>query len=177
MFRSVAATNVVLVVLLMAPTAASAQVSTIAAAPHSTDSATIAALEQRIENALLSRNAAFLDSVYAPTFRFKHSTGNLETRASRMAALRRPAAPDAPGRMLERTVDSLEVEVHGNVALTTGRIHIRRAGGDPRWQNYTIRYVRVYAKTPGSGGRWQLVTHHSTSDAQGAPPPFPPRIE
>ena len=80
-------------------------------------------------------------------------------------------APDAPGRTITRDVDSVEVEVHGNVALTTGRIHVVREGGVTRWQNYTIRYVRLYARQ-GKAARWLLVTHHSTSDTQGAPPPL-----
>jgi ketosteroid isomerase-like protein len=84
-------------------------------------------------------------------------------------------APKATGRTLERTVDSLDVEVHGDIALTTGRIHIRAESANPHWRDYTIRYVRIYAKARDRGGRWQLVTHHSTSDAQGAPLPVPPR--
>jgi hypothetical protein len=137
----------------------------------SRDSAAIAQLEHRIEAAVVHRDAAFLDSVYAPTFRFKHSTGDLETRAQRLSSLRKPQAPDAPGRTLSRDVDSLEVEVHGNIALTTGRIHVVRDGGDPHWRNYTIRYARMYAR-PAVGSPWMLVTHHSTSDAQGPPPPI-----
>jgi imidazolonepropionase-like amidohydrolase len=129
-------------------------------------------LEQRIETAMVHRDAAYLDSVYAPTFRFKHATGDIETRAQRLASLRAPKAPDAPGRTLSREVDSLDVEVHGNVALTTGRIHVVRNGGDPHLQNYTIRYARIYARSSAESS-WKLVTHHSTSDAQqGAPPPF-----
>lgn len=144
-------------------------------AARSVDSASIATLEQRVERAVMAKDAAFLDSIYAPSFRFKHSTGNVETRAQRMADLRRPVAPNATGRTLERTVDSLEVEVHGDIALTTGRIHIRAESANPHWRDYTIRYVRIYARTRDSGGRWQLVTHHSTSDAQGAPAPLAPR--
>ncbi|HEU4994166.1 MAG TPA: nuclear transport factor 2 family protein [Gemmatimonadaceae bacterium] len=132
------------------------------------DSATIAALERRIENALVKRDAPLLDSAYAPSFRFKHSTGTLETREQRMANVRSPMPADAPGRFIARDVDSLEVEVHGNMALTTGRIHVVRDGGDPRWRDYTVRYVRLYARN--AAGRWQLVTHHSTSDSQGPPP-------
>lgn len=133
------------------------------------DSATIAALEQRIEDAVTRRDAAFLDEVYAPTFRFKHSTGSMETRAQRMASLRREVPPDAPGRFIARVVDSLDVEVHGNVALTTGRIHVRRDGGEPRWRDYTVRYARIYQRS-GPRGRWLLLTHHSTAETQGAPP-------
>jgi len=129
----------------------------------------IALLEQRIEDALVSRDAAFLDSVYAASFRFKHSTGTVETREQRLSNVRRPMPANAPGRFIARIVDSVEVEVHRDVALSTGRIHVRRDGGDPRWQNYTIRYVRIYAKSPL--GTWQLVTHHSTNDSQGPPSP------
>jgi ketosteroid isomerase-like protein len=137
------------------------------------DSATIAALEKRVETAVAKRDAAFLDSVYAPSFRFKHSTGTIESRAGRLTAMRRPLAANAPGRTLSRTVDSIDVEVHGNLALVTGRIHVVRDGGDPRWQNYTIRYARVYARATEQGP-WLLLTHHSTGDAQG-PPTTPTR--
>lgn len=146
------------------------QVRPAAAPSTSADSATVAQLEQQVEDALVRREAGFLDSVYAPSFRFKHSTGALETRDQRMASLRRPMRPDAPGRMIARLVDSLEVEVHGDIALSTGRIHILRDGGEPRWQNYTIRYVRLWARN--HSGRWQLVTHHSTGDSQGPPQPL-----
>ena len=132
------------------------------------DSAAIAALERRVEDAFVKRDVAFLDSAYAPGFRFKHSTGMLETREQRMSNLRQPMPANAPGRFIERSVDSLDVEVHGDVALTTGRIHVRRDGGDPRWQDYTVRYVRLYART-SPASPWQLVTHHSTSESQGPP--------
>lgn len=138
----------------------------------SDDSATLARLEQRVEDAVVRRDAAFLDSVYARSFRFRHSTGTLETRDQRMASLRRDMPANAPGRMISRVVDSLEVEVHGDIALSTGRIHVRRAGGEPRWQDYTVRYVRVWARD--TTGRWRLLTHHSTAESQGPPPPLSP---
>ncbi|MFL5579576.1 MAG: nuclear transport factor 2 family protein [Gemmatimonadaceae bacterium] len=142
-------------------------------ARSSADSAAIAALEQRVEDAVARRDAAFLEGVYAPTFRFRHSTGMLEDRAARMRSLRETPAPDAP-RVISRTVDSLEVEPHGDVALTTGRIFVRR--DDPRAEGparlgYTVRYARVYVRR---GGRWQLLTHHSTHETPGPPPDAAP---
>jgi Icc protein len=134
----------------------------------SADSAIIARLEHKTEEAVVRRDAQFLDSVYAPSFRFKHSTGTLETRDERMASLRRSMRPDAPGRMLARVVDSLDVEVHGDIALSTGRIHVRRDGGAPEWQNYTVRFARVWVRN--RAGHWQLLTHHSTGESQGPPP-------
>lgn len=123
-----------------------------------TDSARIVALEQRIEDAVVRRDTTYLGSVYAPTFRFKHASGQLEDRARRMQALRTPARPGS-AQMIERRVDSLDVEVHGDVALSTGRIHVRRDGPPSPDRDYTIRYARVYVRRDG---RWQLLTHHST---------------
>lgn len=140
---------------------------------QSPDSATIAALERQVEDAVVRRDGAFLDSIYAPTFRFKHATGTLESRAQRIANLRRPVPADAPERTISRAVDSTDVEVHGDVALSTGRIHVIRNGGNPRWQNYTVRYARVWRRDVGSG-RWQLLTHHTTSESQGPPAPIRP---
>ena len=103
------------------------------------DSAALVALEHRVEQATLRGDVPFLDSVYAPSFRFKHSTGNLEERAARLAGL---AARKSP--MFARDLDSLDVDVYGDVALTTGRVHVRQENSDPKWREYTIRYARVY---------------------------------
>jgi Domain of unknown function (DUF4440) len=125
----------------------------------SDDSAAVATLEYRVEEATMRRNVTFLDSLYAPTFRFKHSTGALEERAPRLAALQSGTAT-----VFARDLDSLDVEVHGDVALTTGRIHVRQVSPDPKWREYTVRYVRVYIR---SAGRWLLLTHHSTGESHG----------
>lgn len=126
------------------------------------DSAEIAALEHRVEEATMRGDVAFLDSVYAPSFRFKHSTGNLEQRADRLAALRASRT-----KVFARDLDSLDVEVHDDIALSTGRIHVRQDSRDPKWREYTIRYARVYVRR---AGRWQLLTHHSTGESFGPLP-------
>jgi ketosteroid isomerase-like protein len=130
------------------------------------DSAAIASLERRTENAVVARDIAFLDSAYTSDFRFKHSTGDLDTRAEWIASVQR-------SRFASRQVDSLDVEVHGDVALTTGRLHVRRSPADPgwakdpRWREYTVRYARVYVRR---AGRWRLLTHHSTGESFGPLP-------
>lgn len=123
------------------------------------DSAALVALEHRVEQATLRGDVPFLDSVYAPSFRFKHSTGNLEERSARLVGIATRKSP-----MFARDLDSLDVEVHGDVALTTGRVHVRQDNADPKWREYTIRYARVYIR---SAGRWRLLTHHSTGESFG----------
>jgi hypothetical protein len=159
---------VVIVALLLVRAAGEAAAQS---AARSRDSALVAALEQRIEDAVVARRLAVLDGAYAPGFRFKHSTGELERRAEWLASVAR-------ARFTSRQVDSLDVEVHGDVALTTGRLHVRRAPGDPEWatspewREYTVRYARVYQKR-GSG--WRLLTHHSTGQTFGPPAAPAPR--
>ena len=119
----------------------------------------IAQLEHRVEAATARGSAAdsaFLDSVYARDFRFKHATGQLQDRAQVLAVVRR-------GRYATRDLDSLDVEVHGDIALSTGRIHVLRSPGAPAGlpPRYTIRYARVYVR---HDGRWRLLTHHSTGE-------------
>jgi ketosteroid isomerase-like protein len=123
------------------------------------DSAALAALERRVEDAVVRRDVAVLRDVYAGDFRFKHATGEAEDRDQWLAAVR-------GARYERRAVDSLDVEVHGEVALVTGRLHVRAEADDPRWREYTVRYARVYARR---GGRWRLLTHHSTGLTFGPP--------
>ncbi len=138
-----------------------------AAAPGTAgDSATIAGLELAAEAAVVRGDTAVLARIYAPDFKFTHSSGQVQDRAMLLAQFGRPAPPGAPARA--RTVDSLQVEIHGDVALSTGRIH-GVVGPTPRLpsgREYTIRYARVWARRHG---RWQLLTHHSTAYALGPP--------
>lgn len=153
---------VALVLLAASPFALAAQ-----SADAIRDSAAVAEirqLEQRVEAATARSTRAdsmFLDSVYASDFRFKHGTGQLEDRAAVLARVRW-------NRFATRELDSLDVEVHGDLALSTGRIHVRLRPGGPPGQppGYTIRYVRVYVRR---NGRWRLVTHHTTGERPDVP--------
>ena len=118
------------------------------------DSADLARIEYRLEEAHRVGNTAFLDSVYAVTFRFKHYTGELELRSERLAALGKLRQPTT-----RRDLDSLDIELHDDIALTTGRVRVRQDDEELMWRDYTVRYARVYVFRDG---RWQLLTHHST---------------
>jgi hypothetical protein len=114
-----------------------------------TDSAVVARLDAAIETAVVDGDTVALDTLYASDFRFTHSTGEVDDRA---AWLGRAAATPRPFR--GRTVDSVTVEMHGTVALTSGRLRVlpSEAAG------YVVRYLRLYCKR---AGRWQLSSHRS----------------
>jgi ketosteroid isomerase-like protein len=127
--------------------------------PASTDQTVtdLRALEQRAEAATLHADAAFLEDFYASDFRFTHGTGIVWNKTETLKALR-------PGNFISRELDSVEVEPHGDVALTLGRIHVRSNSQDPEVREYTIWYVRVYTRR---GGRWQLLSHRTVRQVSG----------
>lgn len=131
----------------------------------SADSAEIAAIEQRREDASISGDVTFLERLYSPSFRFTHFGGRSESREEVLSAMReRLRSGVVPAvRTLSRKIDSLNVEVHGDVALTSGRIHVRREGGDPSQREYVVRYVRVYGRSKDG---WQLLTHRTVGETR-----------
>lgn len=131
----------------------------------SADSVAIAALEQRSEDASVRGDAAYLEGLYAPGFIFTHFGGRSETKDEMLTAMRQRLRSGAvPAiKMLSRSLDSVNVEVHGNIALTSGRMHVRHDGGNSEQREYVMRYVRVYAREKG---RWQLLTHRSVGETR-----------
>jgi hypothetical protein len=113
------------------------------------DSTLLASLDGTIERAVVQGDTAALDTLYATDFQFTHGTGMVDGRAE---WLRRAVMRPPPFR--SRTADSVVVELHGSMALTSGRLAVvpRSAPG------YIVRYVRLYAK---QGARWQLKSHRS----------------
>ena len=99
----------------------------------------------KIENALAAAvvdlDIALLDSTYAEDFVFTHSDGRVDTKESWLINLR-----SNDQIYVSRSIDSIEVELHGDIAITTGRIHIKTKLDDPRRRQFTIWYVRVYER-------------------------------
>jgi Domain of unknown function (DUF4440) len=113
------------------------------------DSALLARLDAAIEAAVVRGDTGALDTLYAGDFRFTHSTGEIDDRR---AWLQRATATPRPFR--NRSVDSVAVEVHGPIALTSGRLTVVPAAES----GYVVRYLRLYAK---HGKRWELKSHRS----------------
>jgi hypothetical protein len=83
-----------------------------------------------------------------------HGDGKRQSRAELLAAVASGAM-----RFSLRDVSDQSVELHDDVALVLGRIHIKRGDPDPKRADYTISYVRVYQRI---GGAWQLLSHRTT---------------
>lgn len=100
---------------------------------------TILALDRAVDSAILAQDTDFLQRTLDSTFRFTHGDGQTQSKEELISAVR-------SGRMRAkvREVSEQKVELHGAIAIVTGRIHVVRNNPDPARRDYTIWYLRVY---------------------------------
>ena len=118
----------------------------------------VLALEKRMEEAVLYADVAFLDGVLAEDFTYTHGDGwttggeilGVDTRDEWLASL--------AGRYSMREVDSQQVEIHGDVAITMGRLRARSGGPVAEQRSFSFWYVRVYAQRDGE---WKYLSHRT----------------
>jgi ketosteroid isomerase-like protein len=124
------------------------------AATVNTASTAIEAVNRKIEAAVVSKDFASLDALYADDFVFTHGTGLVQTKFQWLDSLRNDAT-----RFLSRQLDSTSIELHAEIAIVTGRLLVCRQSeaGEVR---YGLQYVRVYSMKTGL---WQLISHRTTA--------------
>ena len=163
-YRALAPRTLVWTLSMLAAVALGAAAAAAQEAPDShadaDEAAAVLALERRIEAAVLRADVTFLDGVCAPDFTYTHGDGwitggsvlGVDTRAEWLASL--------AGRYSQREVDSQQIELHGDVAITMGRVRARSGAGagvaPPH--AFSFWYVRVYAHRDGA---WQYLSHRT----------------
>lgn len=131
--------------------------------------AEVLAFEKEMEAAVVRGDVAFLEKACAGDFSFTHGDGwtigkpplRVENRAQWLAAVGK-----AP--YLYRELDSVQVELHGDIAITYGRYRARNKANPERGE-FTVWFERVYARR---NGRWQYLSHrtvHGPTYGAGAP--------
>ncbi len=118
----------------------------------------VLALEREIEAAVLRADVAFLDRVCASDFTYTHGDGWTTGGAVRGVDRRAEWLASLPGRYSHREVDSQQVEMHGDVAITMGRVRARSGGADAAQRAFSFWYVRVYAQRDG---QWRYLSHRT----------------
>lgn len=122
------------------------------------DAAIIRTLEQRLEAAIVSGDITFLQTVFADDFRYTRTTGQIETKAQWLEDVaKRP--------FVARKIVSLDIEVHGDVAITDGQLDmtVRNEQGE---HSNLVKYLRIYQRR---NGQWQLLTHRSLEETAAKP--------
>ena len=123
--------------------------------------AEVLAFEREMEAAVVRGDVAFLERACSSDFTFTHGDGwttgkpplRVENKAQWLAAVAR-----AP--YLARDLDSVQVELHGDVAITYGRYRARNKAGEPGRRAFTVWFERVYARRDG---RWQFLSHRTVN--------------
>lgn len=118
----------------------------------------VLAFEKQVEEAVLRADVAFLDRVCASDFTYTHGDGwttggptlGVDTKSEWLASL--------PGRYALREVDSQHVEIHGDVAITMGRVRARTVATNAAQRAFSFWYIRVYARRDG---QWRYLSHRT----------------
>jgi len=112
-------------------------------------------LNKQIDNYVVMKNIAALDSLYADDFVFTHGTGLVDNESS---WLKNVAVNGS--QFLSRRHDPVTVEMHPGFALLKGRLDVDRKDENGQ-HRYSLRYIRVYARW---NNRWQLASHSTTQE-------------
>ena len=136
----------------------------------SADAADVLALERKIEAAVVGGDVAFVNSVLSDDFHFVHGDG--------WTVGGKPLMEDDKAAFLKRVadreyavhdLDSVKVEMHGDVAITYGRyvslFAPKNRAGAPAQLN-SIWFERVYAKRDG---RWLFLSHRTVHGPTASP--------
>jgi uncharacterized protein DUF4440 len=135
-----------------------------APAPGSAESAAIAevlAFEKATEAAVVRGDVAYLERALAPTFLFTHGDGwadggaplKVDTKASWIEWVKRQPAP-----YIYRELDHVQVELHGDVAITLGRYFYLPQSANGPGNHMHVWFERLYAKR---NGQWQQLSHRT----------------
>lgn len=162
-------THVVCMLLVAAGSSLPAQQTTAPAAARSARSVAIAsgraadvlAFEREMEAAVVRGDIGFLDRACADDFSFTHGDGwttgkpplRVENKAQWLASV-------AKIPYLARDLDSVQVELHGDVAITYGRYVAKNRSGTAGRTQFTVWFERVYAYRDG---RWQYLSHRTVN--------------
>jgi hypothetical protein len=118
----------------------------------STDAAAaeVLAFEKALEAAVVRGDVAYVERVSAPDLSFTHGDG--------WTTGGKPLLVDDRAGFLEgvenkqynvRDLDSVKVEMHGNIAITYGRYVAQNRTGDPKKSWFSVWFERVYEKRDG----------------------------
>ncbi len=105
------------------------------------------------KQAMMSRDKATLEKLYAPDLTYTHSNGKNETKAEAVEAV-----VNGKGRFESIEFSGTTVRVYGNTALVKGRVMIK-TNTDGKQANNNLDILHVLVKA--SSG-WQLVSRQAT---------------
>ncbi len=113
-------------------------------------------LNRKIDKAVVAKNIATLEQSYGEDFIFTHGTGLVDSKKSWLEAIKKN-----PG-YVSREHDSIQVELHKDIALVFGKLTVARLQpAKDGTSKYSLHYVRVFALRKKN---WEMISHRTTSE-------------
>jgi ketosteroid isomerase-like protein len=109
----------------------------------------LAHADQEIDHAVSRGDAAALDALFAADYVYNHSHGRVQGKEDYLATV--AGRPDPPVRTLSETI----VEVHDDLAISSGNLDVVYPDGRP---TLYMRYSRLWRR---AGGTWTVVSHRT----------------
>jgi hypothetical protein len=152
------------VLILLAAPICAGQRSPRPKAPLTAAGAEVLAFEKQMEAAVVRGDVKFLDRALSPDFLFTHGDGwveggaplRVDTKTTWLEYVARQPSP-----YIYRELDHVQVELHGDIALTIGRyLYLPRPGTPkPTTNHLYVWFERVYQK---QNGEWKHLSHRTT---------------
>jgi hypothetical protein len=121
--------------------------------------AEVLAFERNMEAAVVRGDVAYVDRVSAPDLTFTHGDGWTAGGKPLLVDDKKSFLKRVENKQyLARDLDSVKVEMHGDIAITYGRYVAQNRTGDPERSWFSVWFERVYAKR---GGQWLYVSHRT----------------
>lgn len=123
------------------------------------DAAEVLNLERNMEAAVVRGDVAYVDRVSAVDLTFTHGDGRTMGGKPLLVDDRKTFLKRVENKQyLVRDLDSVKVEMHGDIAITYGRYIAEMRTGDRDKAWFSVWFERVYAKR---GGQWLYVSHRT----------------
>jgi len=121
--------------------------------------AEVLAFERAMEAAVVRGDVAYVDRVSAPDLSFTHGDGWTTGGKPLLVDDRAAFLKRVENRQYNvRDLDSVKVEMHGDIAITYGRYVAQNRTGKPEQSWFSVWFERVYEKRDG---RWLYVSHRT----------------
>jgi len=141
-----------------APRPAAATALPLLSPADSAKAAEVMAFEREMEAAVVRGDVAFLDRICPGDFTFTHGDGwtsggpplHVDTKETWLAAVSKKP-------YLTRDLGPVNVELHGDIAITYGRYKMRQRANREAAET-SVWFERVYAKR---NGQWQYLSHRT----------------
>jgi ketosteroid isomerase-like protein len=127
--------------------------------PKDARAAEVLAFERDMEAAVVRGDVAYVSRVSADDLSFTHGDGWTKGGKPLLVDDRKAFLKRVENKQYRvRDLDSVQVEMHGDIAITYGRYVAQMSNGDPARSWFSVWFERVYEKRAGN---WLYVSHRT----------------